>query len=899
MRRENWYKFHQNQILTLLQTDFENGLDMAEAKKRLKKYRSNELFPRESLRSKNRRKNNIGTATVLLILVSLVYYFITHDKSAFFICCVAAVNYLCVSLAYRKSRKIIIDSEKYSPIENRVIRNGKIFRVDQKAIVPGDVVLLREGDIVPCDGRIISLTDFKVLEMNISGGNGEKDADFISYDPSLPVKEQKNMVFAASVVFKGEAKIVACTTGADTVARRRNLTNRPASADDLELLQKASKLSDKTVLFMLILVFVLTLIGIISFGVGERMSHTFFLALSYMASAMCEFFAIFAYIAVASGIFFSYSKNDAFNDVIIKNVSSVEKMNRITCLAIPKNSGICEEEMQIEFLLVNGREYKAAVPTEKTDRFLKISRMTVLSETPNLSVEEKAILKATPNINADYKILEFVPIGPTSLFDTALVFENGDMNIFLRGGVAEILNRCVKRRCGEKTAILESEIINDYITKAEHYQKNGYKVVAFASKKTSYANLQKIVYAQTELCFEGLLIMREYVVSDCEKTIKNLSEAGIKVLLFCDDISKRNEYLARSLGIIKDSSQVITSYEFLNSNLNLQNIKLKNYTLFQGFDGKQKKYVLDRLRKSGEYIGILGSTITDVSLTAGQSVVSFSTGLSAYDDKNVSNVQPSHKTGNEVLKLKADAVIRSACKMPKSGINAVYQALRISARIYDTAMRVLAYLFTSSLLRLILVVLSSITSLVDLTPSQVIFSGLAIDLCGVFAICSGKDKSEKIKSRKAVFSKENLLHSLISHTIMACFACLLLIVIRCIVALNGASASVCNGCFSFSWMMCQIALILVVYGKDKERAISGISPIIWIFTLLITELFFVSELFPSFTAFTAFGTSYTKYLPIIIIPSVVIIAWYFAPVIKKYFTAFFKQFIAQKAGHNN
>ena len=75
MNNERWYKYNFNQLETMLKTDLENGLSSKEAKRRLKKYRYNELFPRAASDKKSKEKTKLGSVTVLLVLVSIIYYF--------------------------------------------------------------------------------------------------------------------------------------------------------------------------------------------------------------------------------------------------------------------------------------------------------------------------------------------------------------------------------------------------------------------------------------------------------------------------------------------------------------------------------------------------------------------------------------------------------------------------------------------------------------------------------------------------------------------------------------------------------------------------------------------------------------------------------------------------------
>ncbi len=874
-----WYKFRFNQLKTMLKTDFENGLDRKEVKKRQRKYPKNIIFPHSSSFGKKQAAPSI--ITVLLILVCIVYYFVSRDISAFFICAVAVVNYLLIMTAYKRSQMIIEQNKRYSEPETRVVRDGKVFRISQKGLVPGDIVLLREGDIVPCDGRVISAENFKVLEMNISGGNGTKDPEFLSYEPSLPTKEQKNMVFAASVVFKGEARVLCCATGENTVARRRNLTSS-SGKEELRLFSRVHKMSNIISLLMIFTVFVLGLVSIFVYGMNDKMTDAFLSSLAFAASSMCEFFAAFALITVAYGLYFTGSKDDDFNrNVIVKNISAIDKINDMTCIVISKNSGICSDDIKIQYIYTGGYEYPFAKENAHISRRLcTLAPYTIDKYKRLMTPVESAISEHTVETDA-IQLVDFVPLGSASLFDTALTQSNGQFLVIARGGGAQIINRCTEFRKSSGAFTLNAEHKNDLLEVVESYEENGYKIAAIATRAYDDNNLRDLSKAQHGLCFEGFLIMRETVVEGCRETVKKFSDAGIKVILFCDDISSRNEYLAKNLGIVDDDSKIISSYEFVNSNLNLQNIKLKNYRLYQGFDANEKRYVIDRLRKNGEKIGILGNTLADVSLTVGSGVVSFSAGTSLAPKKQMKGADISghlKEMGSEALKHTSDVLVLSADDTEKGGINSVFDALKISKRIYDNAGRIMSYLFTSLAIRFILTVISVFTPLFTFSPSQILFSGLVVDLCGIFTLSTGQDREAEVPN-VTEYDKvcDQLSSSFLFSLVWIVFVCISTLGVRFIAGFT-QTYEVANGCAYLAYILSQTALILVFYAKGKKKALRGMGRFIWLFVVLITEFFLLSVpvLFPKLAEFTALGTISEKYLPLIFTPALLIMVINFA-----------------------
>ena len=316
--------------------------------------------------------------------------------------------------------------------------------------------------------------------------------------------------------------------------------------------------------------------------------------------------------------------------------------------------------------------------------------------------------------------------------------------------------------------------------------------------------------------------------------------------------------------------------------MNLQNIKLKNYRLYQGFDAKQKRYIIDRLKKNGERIGILGSTLSDVSLTVGSSVVSFSVGTMLNADKQLKgatlNSVSSDKFGIEALKLTSDVLVESAGNSKNGGINSVFDAVEISKRVYDNAGRIAGYLFTSLLIRFILSVLSVFTPLISLTPSQMLFSGLAVDLCGILVLSCAKPCRERI-CKKTSFDilKEAPIPLVLFYTVLTLISAVLTVLVCYGIKLLGMGSFADSGAY-FAYILIQIALIVIFDTRDKKFKLNkGLL----IFLLVITEFYLLSSLFSDISRFTSLGTVNAVSIMIAFIPAILLLTVRFFPSIKE------------------
>ena len=466
----------------------------------------------------------------------------------------------------------------------RIMVNGKGSARDYR---------LCEGDLVPCDGRLVSSNGLKVLEKNISGGDGVKDAEFVERLNGLDTSMQKNMVFARSAVASGSCFMIACDTGSHSLPVRRGIKAKAAGSAALDVFTKVSKLSRIYAVSCSVVLFAVTALSYMRVGEGE-IFNTFLLLLSVAASSYCELLCAFAYVAVAHGISPAKEKKDAYNTgIIIKNLSAVKRLRELSCLMVPKSAGICERRIVAEKIYTIDRELDVAEENaDKLRRTVYIALSTfgghenhAKSQTA-MTQELDAVTELAGTLGISYTDVEesMIPLDYSvgdgeHMFDVALVTYKDQYMICVRGSAAQVVNRCSRRISNGTPVPLSHDGVGDLLAKAEEYEGMAYRVLAIATKPSRYNNLQRTSYAEDDLCFEGFIIMREPFAENGAETVTALEKIGIKTVMFCDDMTTQSVNLAKRLGICRDDSQMLSAPEFVSSNINIIDLKMMSYRL--------------------------------------------------------------------------------------------------------------------------------------------------------------------------------------------------------------------------------------------------------------------------------------------------------------------------------
>ena len=883
----DWYRFDIDTLCRKFGTDREQGLTDEAVKAKKAVQGKNDIFPVDESEKDNAPKTAFSVLSVLLIICLVLSAFLLGDKSAPFGVILTVAGYLSVLILFSYSKKYTSRMAEYSTPEVRVIRGGKVYRINQKNLLQGDLVYLCEGDLVPCDGRIVSENGLKVLEKNISGGDGVKDVEFENKLNGLDAAEQKSMVFARSAVSEGSCYVIVCDTGSHTLAVRRGIKAKATGSSALEVFSVVSKLSRIYSIICSVVVFAITALSFVKGGEAEIFS-TFVLMLSVAASSYCELLCTLVYIAVSYGISPVHSKDSVYNTgIVIKNLSAVSRLRKIDRLIVPKTAGICEKHIEAEKIFTNNRELE--ISEENADKLRRTVYVAISTfggrerhgkKQTSLTSEQDAMTELAGKLGYTIDDVEksmiphdFAASDGEQLFDIALVEYKEQYMLCLRGSATQIVNRCSRRISNGAPVPMFADDVADLLSVAENYEGDAYRVTAIATKPSRYNNLDRVSNVQDDLCFEGFIIMREPFSPECAKTVADLESLGIKTVMFCDDMTAQSVNLAKHLGICRDDAQMLSAPEFVNSNLNIIDLKMESYRLFRGMGNRQKRYIADSYLAAGEHIGVIGQHLFDVSLMNGTDTVGFAANLTLSEkkSKNGAEITPSYSSdGSEALKRAADVVIRPADRDGRGGIVAAYDAILKARKVCNNVRNILFYVIASNVARLLIALVSLFFGVSGMSPAQMIFSGIVVDLLAVICIFNSDNKMMAKKEDLLKKASEEKLKTVMTAVISGLVCGLLAVggsLLTRAYGLDSASASAV--CFT-SMILLQLCGVFELM-RGKYKFFDGMSNIYIICGIILLEYLLLSAIFPAFFAAYLTGTAYIGGIFVCLIPVAVFI----------------------------
>ncbi|MBQ8398445.1 MAG: cation-transporting P-type ATPase [Clostridia bacterium] len=898
--RHRWHESSAAEVLRILESDPYKGLSGKEAFRRRKDDGKNTIYPviKAPVRSYLIQVLSDLTA-ILLLAAALLALIFNRDMSALAMLVLLVANYAISIFSYIKAQRVLEDLGSRSLPTAKVIRSGRLLVISQEDVVQGDIILLTSGDVVPCDARLLECDGLRVMENNLvkTEKASLKDASYLRAG-SAPGGSSPNMVYASTVVLDGTARAVAVETGPDTMVCRLS-KNRPiAACHQLDLIKDLKRLSHMLGVLMLLPVFITAFVRVLE---GERLIESFLLSLSVAVASMPELYTAFAYVIVACGMY-AVLKDHKKKGAFIKNPPALPRLSKLDVVLVPLESLLCEQMSRVAEIfegssVVDLGTQQLGKEGERVLRYALIS--TGLYGTEQLALkhqnseniytrQQETILQAgeqydlySKRLEEEYPILEHLDAGEKgSLFETTLVHYKGGYVVVLRGEAKSILNRCTGYYKEGRVLPLDAGARGELLALAGEFSRNNRQPVAIATKNHRYNNLQRIVEAQSDLIFEGFVAIEKPFLPEAAKEVLRLKNAGVKVAVYCAGEAEENRHYARALGIAKDEGQIVRYSQLDEMSEEIFKIKLKNYTLFEGFDGNALRYAVKLLKE--EYhctVGVLGRELSLISAMY-EADASFAeeegrqlTGEKKRDSAAVDPVfarkgSDTGRVGCQALTHLSDVIIPPPSSNGEGGINGVARAIRFARFIYRNVRLLLFYLSFTGVIRLMLL-LFSMGDTSYLLPVHALLSGLIVDLGAVMVIAFEKPGKRYVPFYETIAPKRaaGYLRQIIPGAGIGAALCGVTVLISNILMYNRLLSQETLSAFVFVILVLFQFSVLTLLLKSDEPAGAGLhlGRAYLLYALLTVAFLAVFTLVP---LLTKASTDFVGWLPLLLAAAV-------------------------------
>lgn len=597
----------------------EQGLGEKELENLREKYGENILNAKEKKSALVIFLEQFKDFLVIILLVAAAISFISGNReSTIVILAVIVMNAILGTVQHLKAEKSLESLKKMSSPKAKVIRDGEKREIDSSELLPGDIVLLEAGDIVPSDGRVLETHSLMVNESSLTGesDNVEKVCQAIDIS-GLTIADQKNMVFSGSLVTYGRAKVLVTAIGMKTeLGKIASLLDE--TKETMTPLQKSLERFGKKLSIAIIILCIVVFFMSVARGVNILESLMFAVALA--VAAIPE--ALGSIVTIVLAI---ETQKMAKEHAIIKKLHSVESLGCISVICSDKTGTLTQNKMTVRQLYVGDEVIETGEIDLNSKVETELLRSAILcsdavnnngqeigdpTEVALVNIGHKYNLKEV-EIRNKYPRLKELPFDSDRKMMSTLNEIEGKNYLITKGAPDIIVEKAkyILRKNGNIEEILKTDIENIKKTNIS-FAEHGLRVLAFAMKGMN--EVRELEFSdESNFIFIGLISMIDPPREESKEAVKSCVRAGIKPVMITGDYKVTAKAIAREIGIYKDGDETLNGVEVEKMSDEELMKHVERVSVYARVSPEHKIRIVSAWQKLGKICAMTGDGVND------------------------------------------------------------------------------------------------------------------------------------------------------------------------------------------------------------------------------------------------------------------------------------------------
>jgi Ca2+-transporting ATPase len=637
-----------------------DGLSSQEARERLAKYGYNEIRKVKRRTALHMFLDEFKDVFILLLIVATIFsaivgYYEMLQGEEFMeayadTITISAIIILCAVTGFvqeYRAEKAVEALKRLAAPKARVIRDGKEIIIPAKEVVPGDILVLEEGDYVPADARLIEVVELKANEAILTGESTPVDKELTVLKEETPISERRNMVFSATHIVYGRGRAVVTATGMNTEFGKIAERVQTAEEEETPLQEKLDRFAGKiakVVVAVCVLIFALEAFEVIMkmHFEAEGFIQAFMSSISLAISAVPEGLPAIVTIALALG-----ARELAKRNAIVRRLSSAETLGAVTVICSDKTGTITKGEMTVRQIYVDGKiievtgtgyepkgEFHQGGDTVKPEGSLEyLLKIGALCNNASLrrndqnntweifgDPTEGALIVVAAKAGFEKETLEKtypriseIPFtSERKRMTTIHKAPDGEIYAFMKGAPEIVLEKCTYILEGGEERKLTEEKKKKILEVNEQLAGNALRVLAMAYRRLPPSTEKYTADSiEREMVFVGLQGMIDPPREEAIEANKKCQKAGIKTVMITGDHKLTAVAVAREVGIYREGDIVLTGAELDKmSDEEFEKI-VEKVTVYARVSPEHKLRIVNALKKKGHIVAMTGDGVND------------------------------------------------------------------------------------------------------------------------------------------------------------------------------------------------------------------------------------------------------------------------------------------------
>ena len=735
------YQGSKKELLKKLNSDPKTGLSSSEANNRLEKYGPNKIESSNKRSMLDKLKDQILDPMVILLIAASIVSAFTGDKiEAIIIIAIVIINAIMSIYQEGQAEDSVAALQKMSSPEATVLRDGKRTKVKAEELVPGDIVILETGDIIPADMRLLDSRNLQIDESSLTGESVavEKDAE-AQYDKEVCIGDRSNSAFSSSIVTYGHGEGVITTTGHDTEIG--HIATSLDSVEDKEtpLQRQLKDLSKKLAILVIVVCALVFIVGY--FRSNMSILENFMVAVSLAVAAIPEGLTAVVTIVLSIGM-----NRMVERKAIVKNLVSVETLGSTTAICSDKTGTLTQNEMTITKVFTDFKEFDVegsgytpkgdikldGETIEDHDQIKLLMTVASLSNDANLIEKngnfeitgdptEAAMLTLSEkrnivqeDLNEAHPRIDEIPFDSERKMMTTFHELEGSYYAMTKGAPDIMINNSSKIMIDGKLEDFTDDLKQKVLEENTKLAKQALRVMAYAFKPYQSLENEELTTEniEREMVFVGLTGMIDPPRPEAKAAVEECHNSGIDVFMITGDYFETALAIAKELGIAEREDQAMQGSDLNNKSEEEIREIVKTKRIFARVSPQNKVQLVNALQANGNIVAMTGDGVNDAPAIKNADI-GISMGI----------------TGTDVAKDTADMILVD------DNFATIVNAVEEGRVIFSNIKKFVSFLLSCNIAEVAIVFLSILFGLPSpLTPIQLLWLNLVTDAFPALAL---------------------------------------------------------------------------------------------------------------------------------------------------------------------